>query len=373
MIYDTVIIGAGPAGSYAGCLLAKAGLKVALVDRRDFPRDKLCGGLLTCKTIDLLQLVLSSDQFLEFGITMSHVFYQEQPTVSFQLLSPAYTVRRLQFDALLVKIAREQGTHTYLGTSLQSVDFCQKEVCLSDGHKLKYSTLIGADGALSKVRRLAGLPKNDMGFCVETHIPWEQLRDSERLYTGGIEIYYGNYPNGYGWVFPAKDSVAVGVGNLAQGMTEKEILTQYCRFLTDITISEDTKAKGAYLPSGTSVALGVPLYGDLCLIGDAAGLIDPFTGEGIYYALLSAKVAADTIVSGRPVYQEYECQMEKVVKTIQDTVRIRDHIYSPVVLKYLLDFMRSTHQYSEQLIDETIVRYKKSYVDAYNEVKYYSR
>lgn len=373
MIYDTVIIGAGPAGAYAGCLLAKAGLKVALVDRRNFPRDKLCGGLLTSKTIDLLQPILPADQFRKFGITASHVFYQGRLTASFQLLSPAYTVRRLQFDALLVEIAREQGSHTYFGASLQGIDFSQKEVYLSDGHKLKYSTLIGADGALSKVRYLAGLQKNDMGFCVETHIPWDQLKDSERLHTGGIEIYYGDYPNGYGWVFPNKDSVTVGVGNLAQGLGEKEILTQYRHFLTDIAASENTKTTGAYLPSGTSVALDTPLYRDLCLIGDAAGLIDPFTGEGIYYAFLSAKAAADSIVSGRSICQEYEQQMEQVVKSIRDTVRIRDRIFSPAALKHLLDFMHSALQYSEQLIDETIVRYTKSYVDAYDEIKYYSR
>lgn len=373
MIYDAVIIGAGPAGAYAGSLLAKAGLKAALVDRRNFPRDKLCGGLLTCKTVDLLQLLLSTNQFHKFDVTAAHVFYQGQPTDSFQLLSPAYTVRRLQFDALLVEAAREQGIHTYLGASLQSIDFGQKEVRLSDGHKLKYSVLIGADGALSRVRHLAGLPKNDMGFCVETHIPWDQLKDSERLRTGGIEIYYGDYPNGYGWVFPNKDFAAVGVGNLAQGMPEKEILAQYRQFLADITVSENTKPTGAYLPSGTSVALGTSLQENLCLIGDAAGLIDPFTGEGIYYAFLSAKAAADSIVLGRAVYQEYERRMGQVVKAIQDTVRIRNRIYSPAVLRHSLDFMHNALQYSEKLIDETIVQYTKSYVDAYDEIKYYSR
>lgn len=373
MVYDTVIIGAGPAGAFAGCLLAKAGLTVALVDRRNFPRDKLCGGLLTYKTVDILQPVLPAEQFLKFDITASHVFYQGQSTASFRLLSPAYTVHRLQFDALLVEIAREQGSHTYFGASLQSIDFNQREVYLSDGHRLKYSTLIGADGALSRVRYLAGLPKNDMGFCVEIHIPWDHLKESERLFTGGIEIYYGDYPNGYGWIFPNKDSVTVGVGNLVLGLAEKEILTQYRRFLAEVTTSESSKPAGAYLPSGTSVALNAPLYEELCLIGDAAGLIDPFTGEGIYYAFLSAKAAADSIASGRPVCREYARQMEHVVKTIRDTVRIRNRIYTPAVLKNLLDFMHSALQYSEQLIDETIVRYTKSYVDAYDEIKYYSR
>ncbi len=373
MMYDAVIIGAGPAGAYAGCLLTKAGLKVALVDRRRFPRDKLCGDLLTYKTIDLLQLVFSDNLFPKIDVMASHVLYQRQLTASFQLLSPVYAVRRLQFDAGLVTAAEQQGVDTYFGVSLHKVDLSRKEACLSDGNKLKYSALIGADGVLSRVRKLAGLPKNAMGFCMEAYVPWSQLRNSERVCAGGIEIYYGDYPNGYGWIFPRVDSAAVGVGNLAQGMSEKEIFSRYRCFLADVLLSGDIKPKGAYLPSGTSVALGTSSCSDLCLIGDAAGLIDPFTGEGIYYALLSAKAAANSIVSGRPVYQEYEQRMGQIVQMIQDTVRIRDRIYSPTVLKHSLDFMQNALQYSEKLIDETIVRYTKTYTDAYDEIKYYSR
>lgn len=373
MIYDVVIIGAGPAGAYAGCLLAKAGFKAALVDHRYFPRDKLCGGLLTCKTIDLLRLVLSDDHFQKSDISASHVFYKGQLTASFQLLSPAYTVHRLQLDAKIVDAAEELGVDTYLGSSLRKIDFVQKEVCLVDGNRLKYSALIGADGVLSKVRSLSGLPKNEMGFCMETHVLWNRLKDPDRVRAGGIEIYYGAYPNGYGWIFPCGNSVAVGVGNLAQGMSEKEIFMLYRHFLEDVLLSGDVKFKGAYLPSGSSVTLGASSCEDLCLIGDAAGLIDPFTGEGIYYALLSAKMAAASIASGRPVYQEYKDRMEQVVQTVRDTVRIRERIYSPAVLKHSLDFMQSALQYSEQVIDETIVRYTKTYTDAYDEIKYYSR
>lgn len=373
MIYDAVIIGAGPAGAYAGCLLAKAGLKVGLIDRRNFPRDKLCGGLLTYKTLRLLQPIFSDNQLDKFSITTAHIFFQGKSTGSFELLSPTYTIRRLQFDALLVKVAQQQGIHIHLGASLQSIDFEQREIYLSDGYKFKYSVLIGADGALSKVRHLLGLPKNDMGFCIEAYIPWEQFRHSERLHAGGIELYYGGYSNGYGWVFPNKNSVAVGIGNLEQGIAEKGLLTQYRRFLSEIAISGNTKPMGAYIPSGTSVALGTSSQENLCLIGDAAGLIDPFTGEGIYYALLSAQVAANCITSGEPVYTKYKQEMEQVVMAIQDTVRIRNRIYLPNVLKHSIDFLHSALPYSEQLIDETVARYTKSYVDAYEEISYYNR
>lgn len=147
----------------------------------------------------------------------------------------------------------------------------------------------------------------------------------------------------------------------------------YQKFLADVLISTDIKPAGAYLPSGTSVALGTPLYKNLCLIGDAAGLIDPFTGEGIYYALLSAKTVTDAIVSGKPAYPEYERRMSRIIQEIRDTVGIRDRIYSPSVLKHSLDFMQNASQYSEKLIDETIVRYEKTYADAYEELKFYSR
>lgn len=375
MIYDAVIIGAGPAGSYAGCLLAKAGLKVALVDRMHFPRNKLCGGLLTCKTAELLQSVCQVEALSKFDIVRSHVFYLEQLTASFRLLSPAYTVRRLQFDAQLVEVARKQGVQTYFGAPLRSIDFAQKKVCLWDGRTLRYSVLIGADGAQSTVRRFAGLPKNEKGFCLETHVPWALLKDPGRVSAGGIEIYYGDYPNGYGWVFPCKESVAVGVGNLAQGMSERDLLTQYRQFLNKVLTSgsKDVKPAGAYLPSGSSVALGAAQYEDVCLIGDAAGLIDPFTGEGIYYALLSARTAAESIISSRPAYTEYERRMRSATAAIQDTVRVRDHIYSPAALKHLIAFMQSAVQYSEELINETIVQYTKTYADAYEEIKYYSR
>ena len=373
MFYDVVIIGAGPAGACAGYWLAQAGVKTALVDRSSFPREKLCGGLLTSKTVDMLRTILPAEGMPRYGVTAAHVFHDGWPAASFQLLSEAYTVRRLQFDAALVTAAEKQGAHTYLGTSLQTIDFARKEACLSDGHRFQYSILIGADGALSKVRQLAGLPKNEMGFCVESHVPWELLKNHDRIQTGGIEIYYGDFSTGYGWIFPCEDSVAVGVGNLAQSMSEKEILAQYHRFLADILTSDDMRPAGAYLPSGTSVALGTSLCEDMCLIGDAAGLIDPFTGEGIYYALLSAKTVSDAIISGQPPRSEYEQRMKQYLSIIQDTVQIRNRIYSPTVLKHSLDFMQNAPRYSEQLIDETIAHYSKTYSDAYEEIKFYNR
>lgn len=140
MIYDAVIIGAGPAGACAGYWLAVAGLKIALVDRRKFPREKLCGGLLTYKTVDMLRTILPVEDIPKYGILASYVFHHGQPAASFKLLSEAYTVRRLQFDTLLVEATEKRGVHNYLGESLQTIDFTKREVRLSGGHRLRSCT-----------------------------------------------------------------------------------------------------------------------------------------------------------------------------------------------------------------------------------------
>lgn len=373
MIYDAAIIGAGPAGAHLAYLLAKADIKVALIDQMKFPRDKLCGGMLTCKTMELLSASYPDKDFLGVGISNTHVFYKDALAASFQLLSPASVVRRYMLDAALVEVSEKQGVDLYLGTTVISIDFVKKEIYLKGGQILRYTYLIGADGVQSKVRRLAGLPANQVGFCMEAHAPWEQIKNPVRLREGGIEIYYGEHSVGYGWTFPGQDSVVVGVGSLTNKVTEKEIIASFQLFLHKIAIPEGLKSRGAYIPSGDSVALGSPDHEDLCLIGDAAGLIDPLTGEGIYYALLSARTAASAILSGRAAYSEYTRRMRQVVEVIHGNVQIRNEIYAPAALGNTIATMQSIPRYSEKLIDEVILRYSKTYRQAYEEFCRYAR
>lgn len=373
MIYDAAIIGAGPAGAHLAYLLAKAGIKIALIDRMRFPRDKLCGGMLTCKTMELLSASYPDKDFLGVGISNTHIFCKGALAASFQLLSPASVVRRYVLDAALVEASEKQGVDLYLGTTVISIDFVKKEIYLKGGQILGYTYLIGADGVQSKVRRLAGLPANRVGFCMETHAPWAQIKNPVRLRESGVEIYYGEHSAGYGWIFPVQDSVVVGIGSLTNKVTEKEIIASFQLFLNKIADSKGLQSRGAYLPSGDSVALGSPNHEDLCLIGDAAGLIDPFTGEGIYYALLSAEIAAGAILSGRAAYFEYTRRMRQVVDVIRGNVQTRNEIYAPATLGNTIAAMQSIPRYSEKLIDEVISRYSKTYQQAYEEFCRYAR
>lgn len=118
--------------------------------------------------------------------------------------------------------------------------------------------------------------------------------------------------------------------------------------------------------------MGSPSH-DLLLIGDAAGLIDPFTGEGIYYALMSAEAAAGAVLSGRDVYGEYVRRMLPAVESIREAVPIRNRLYAPAALESAISTLRSAPQYCEQLIDEVILRYQKGYLQAYEELIWLAR
>jgi len=374
MTYDSIIIGAGPAGSHLGYLLANAGFNVAILDQKSFPREKLCGGLLTAKALALLPESLIAD-VPKFSIKSASVFYKNELTGSIPMLSNLRTVRRRDFDDSLLRAATEAGCVAYLGLRLTHLNYDENELTLSDGRTLKYRNLFGADGALSTVRRLIKLPRNTLGFCMEAHVPVDALQNQYVVQNNSVEIYYGEQGKGYGWVFPTPDSIAIGVGNIASDLTEKQIVSTYYTFASKILSENDIKAYAAYLPSGDSVLLGAPNCENICLLGDAAGLIDPFTGEGIYYAILSAKKAYRAMTESRrpSILLNYEQLMTPTIIEMQNNVRIRNKLYSPIALKTAISSMQSALQYSAELIDDTIVNYNKAYSEAYEEFQRLTR
>lgn len=374
MNYDAVIIGAGPAGSHLGFLLARAGVKVAIVDRAVFPRDKLCGGLLTQKTLALLAKAYPDECFPLFPIKQMYLTYKQSSIASLAPLSPVNIVCRCQLDSLLLEFAVAQGAYTYLGIPLLQIDFEKKAISLKGEREIRYGYLIGADGALSKVRRLANIPATQLGFCLECFVPWGQVKDSSKLDANGIELICGDFAKGYGWVFPNQEEIVIGMGNLTSEMSEKEILRRFPNFLMGLVRPRKIKFRGAYVPSGTSVILGRPDYQDVGLVGDAAGLIDPITGEGLYYALMSAEKAADAVLSNNGGFFSTYCRhMQGTIERLKADVWVRDEFYRPFIMQDTFGVIQGAPQYIENLIDETIIRYEKPYIEAYKEFRQYLR
>ena len=287
MHYDVIIIGGGPSGSTLGVLLKKADISVCIIDKAKFPREKLCGGLLTKKSL--------LKYFSIFGhSTVDQIEKTIPSAVSFHYLSGKCMTKdneddrycivdRAQFDNALVKRFLELKGTLYENISDYEIDYSNRTVCFQ-GKTISYTFLVGADGANSRVRQQHFPPYSPNGFCVQGKMA--------KIYNdNSIHIYWKATKDGYGWIFPCINKAIVGIGSAT---APKYIMDDYAAMLEKACIDKDQmKIKGARIAFGNYVKR--PLVDCTILIGDAAGLVDPITGEGLYYAALSATYAFNHI------------------------------------------------------------------------------
>jgi geranylgeranyl reductase family protein len=289
--FDAVVVGAGPAGSTAAFGLARAGARVLLLDKARFPRDKPCGGGLTYRALRLLPfsvapVVEEEVDVFELGLGFRRRFVRRtaEPLV--------VMTQRRRLDAFLVEQAREAGAEFRDGAKVELSPFCV------DGVPIDSTVLIGADGVNGATAKTFGLDGHEHEVALEANVPYGPVARSR--YARRAVIEFGIVPGGYGWVFPKGDHVNVGVGGwLHQGPRLRTHLARLCR---EHGIPDDalTEVRGYRLPLRRPGAS--PARGRTALVGDAAGLVDPVSGDGIYEALLSAQLAADAaldIIAGR--------------------------------------------------------------------------
>jgi geranylgeranyl reductase family protein len=289
---DVTVIGAGPAGALLAYLLSRHGMRVVLIDKARLPRVKPCGGGLNHKTVELLPFAIQP----VIERVVSRLVFTHRLRLPFARTSPAplvTLVTRCRFDHVLVEHAAAAGTRVIDACRITRIEPESRRYTLrANGLTLHSRFLAFADGAKGTLRRQAGfvsIAPHDIGLDLDVEAgaacPWTP----ETLY-----IDWGTWPQCYAWAFPKADHWSIGVKGPAR---QSRLLVEYLRHFMQYWGLAPTTGKLDYLAHMLPTrAPDMPLVrGRALVLGDAAGLLEPFTGEGIYYAVRSAHLAAEAL------------------------------------------------------------------------------
>ena len=313
--FDVLVVGAGPAGSVASLVLARAGASVALLDKAQFPRDKACGDFIGPRGLQVLTDLglpvppgLDVGDMVVVGPTGRRVVLPCFNGVTYPGRARAMT--RSVFDDALRTAALDAGAVAYVGRADRPLrsggDIEGFTVSDGDGEELRADFVIGADGATSHVGHSAGLVEGSRvlwGFAVRCYV--DQHVDLPAITLWETTRWHA-FP-GYGWIFPSPGGVAnigVGIGTLADrhlGAGAVRVLPAYLDHLVELGLLD--RAAVSTLPHrlGGWLKMGMvgttPAAGRVLLVGDAAGLVNPLQGEGIAQAMTSGRSAAEAILN----------------------------------------------------------------------------
>lgn len=327
--YDAVVVGAGPGGAATAAHLARAGSRVLLLDRASFPRDKACGGGLTPRgvaALDRLGIALDASEAVVVG-GLEMVGDGRSSTAPFPATrtwpSHGIVARRSVLDAKIVESAVRTGAELRTGVRVLGPTFvdgvCRgvRIRCNGTTEDVEASWTIAADGATSTTARAAGIAPRSTGrtgggfWYAALRGYFSPVAPSTTGPTSKLEFYplrtsSGRWLPAYGWVFPLPDgsaNVGVDLPHTPALRGCPELRVAYAAFVQRLRrerpgfedAAEEAPPRGALLPEAMEgFKAGAP---GLLAVGDAAGLITPYSGEGILYALESAELAASAIVS----------------------------------------------------------------------------
>ncbi|MDA8194498.1 MAG: geranylgeranyl reductase family protein [Thermaerobacter sp.] len=287
-----IIVGAGPAGSTAARLLAERGHKVHLFDAQRFPRIKPCGGAVTARALSLLpagyqsQLLGHPDAWTFQGRNL--------PPVTVRRTRPyCHIVERQHFDSWLVDRAIAAGARFSDGRTVDAIAETRDGVVVhagSDTCQARY--LVAADGAKGISARTLPIPRLRPGAAIEVEVPVSE--PIYALWHQRVEIDVSHYPWGYAWVIPRYPVLNIGVGSFrAATLPLKNLFAAYVTSKLGSGLPADAPARAHPLPFRTHLPR---LHTSRTLfVGDAAGLMDAFSAEGIFSALWSARLAAEVL------------------------------------------------------------------------------
>jgi len=308
--YDVIVVGMGPAGASAAYELSHAGLSVLGLEKHTHPRYKVCGGALSARIDHILppeykQVVEEAVHRLQFSYGPKESFFVESKEPF------AFMVMRSRFDAWLMTRAQQSGTNVHEAESVKTLQFIEDGIeVTTTKSRYRSRVVVGADGAMSVVaqqlfsgRRLRNIPglESEVFGVSEVQTPVFSENGGSKL----AVISLNTAKKGYGWIFPKRDGLSIGVGEFVRGGSRPK------RSFQQFSLEEPSLA-GLTIP--TPVGHPIPVFnrhpglqgnkwngglvqGRALLVGDAGHLVDPLLGEGIYYAVRSGQLAGANIAN----------------------------------------------------------------------------
>jgi len=313
--YDALVIGGGPGGSATAFHLARGGARVCLLEKQTYPRDKVCGDGLTPRAVRALDHMGLREEYRGWSRSAGlkvhgggHVIELPWPELedypSFGLTRP-----RGDLDHLLARTAAKAGAELWEATEvvepLVERGLVRGAVVRredEDPFDLRAEVVVAADGASSRFAQALGLRRDDqrpIGVAIRQY--YRSDRDTDPWIDSYLELWKGDHLlPGYGWVFPLADgTVNVGCGllNTSEGFRNTNYRDLLKGWLPTIGpewgfTPEDAVAKPRSAPLPMGASRHPPLHRGVLFVGDAAGLVNPFNGEGIDYAMESGQLAA---------------------------------------------------------------------------------
>lgn len=328
--FDVGIVGAGPAGSWAAYRLARAGARVALVDG-SHPREKPCGGGVTGRALDLVREAIDPASVgavpietatFAAGAHSANVRFGD----TFAFGQALVVVARRDFDAALMQAAIASGAEPIL---TRATDIARHNggwtVRTADGG-MTCARLIGADGANSLVRRRVAAPfrRGDLSIASGFFVHGVSSRE--------IVVLFETDPPGYLWSFPRADHLAVGVGAQADESTSAQLFARAADWIRGHVAGAVRLERYSWpipSPAVDTLARERPSGPGWMLIGDAAGLVDPITREGIYFALASGDAAAGSLL-GADAERTYDRYIrEHIHSELARAARLKRRFFQP--------------------------------------------
>jgi geranylgeranyl reductase family protein len=378
-----IVAGAGPAGATAARALALAGVPVRLLDRAAFPRNKPCGGGISTRALTRFPYLSSS--LTSIATHYVSRLYLEGPagesTVIESDVPAALMIRRLEFDAMLVRLAIAAGVELVPRAEVVQAAEDRDAVTLTtrDGRRFSAPMVIAADGVHSVIARRLGLnggwPATAVALDMMEETPRARLRDVD---PSTLWVAYGFAPQGaapaegaashegYAYIFPKRDHVNIGVGYVLEHYRRSidrepyELQREFVAELRRRGIVEGDSVRQNFTPF--IIPVGGPLRrpgrGRVLLAGDAGGFVNGFSAEGIYYAMVSGELAARAVVEAngdiRRTAHRYRraCNYE-IGAELRDSVLIQRYLFAdrrriagviagaprePAITRAILDF-----------------------------------